>query len=517
MAKVTLSDGRVLNFNGTPTHADIEEAVSQLGAMNVPKMNTPSRERTKLEYLMPSWSTKYEEKPGERTLLGDIFERPGAAVRSAMRGKGYSAGAVRPEDVSTFQDMALDKYYAGKDFKGKTALGMGVSTLGMLADIATNPADLLTILAPKAPGASKVSKAIEVSKPGQAVSRFITKERHLPLVQTPKTAKALSQEQPAKLLMDVLRPGRSELKNKKIGRGDWKNIKDAVNVIAEEGAPIGSKMIDNRTVLDTSKAQIMVKDSIGKLDDVLTAKLRKTPGTKQYYDLQQEKKIALSIAARTKYLKRNPSRYKGIVKDIKSFYNDAINMHGRYIDAPNYNEVKRGWGEVGFNINKDTQSDAAKVASRVARKSIEKRHPDVKSINNAMSKYIKARDLLIARDGQVVSGGKLGKYFAQTTGTIVGSMVGSKVPIAGTLGGAVGGRMLAGNLYDILKSPQRILGIATKKAAQSGIMQKTMQEAISGIQGAIPVPRRGYAKVPSGTSQFLALLAERLNSGNDRR
>ena len=137
-----------------------------------------------------------EYERGERSLLGDIFERPGAAVRSAILGRGYKKGALYPEEVPKFQDIGLEKYY---DFVGKTAKemtplqakahtaimsipGLGVSATGLAADVLTNPANLLLLLVGKTPvGKGRtLGGIVSETTPVKATGRFLMKERHLP-------------------------------------------------------------------------------------------------------------------------------------------------------------------------------------------------------------------------------------------------------------------------------------------------------------------------------------------------
>src|SRR3990167_1762011 len=111
---------------------------------------------------------------GERNVMGNIFERPGAAVRSFLSGQGYAAGAINPGDVPTFQESLLDRYYRSFGEKIPTRLerfiGNVPSTLGLAADISTNPADVLTLAAPKVPGVRQAFNALMRSRLGRTAS-----------------------------------------------------------------------------------------------------------------------------------------------------------------------------------------------------------------------------------------------------------------------------------------------------------------------------------------------------------
>lgn len=134
--------------------------------------------------------SKFER--GERNILGNIFERPAAAVRggilSTAKGegflKGYKQGAILPQTVPTFQETGLRKYYEGTEKPSmlKVAGGFGVSVAGLAADVLTNPADLLALLIGKTPvGKGRtLGGVLGETKPVQAVGRFLTKERGIP-------------------------------------------------------------------------------------------------------------------------------------------------------------------------------------------------------------------------------------------------------------------------------------------------------------------------------------------------
>ena len=118
---------------------------------------------------------KAREKEKTNKILTDIFQRPAAAHREAIRAgasgqdvsEGYQRGANSPEASKTFQDDALErsnKMFTDMQSKlgiqlnnedAETAVrflaGLPASTAGLIADTATNPADLLlTILGERA-------------------------------------------------------------------------------------------------------------------------------------------------------------------------------------------------------------------------------------------------------------------------------------------------------------------------------------------------------------------------------
>ena len=149
---------------------------------------------------------------GDRNIVGDIFERPGAAIRSTLQGKGYRTGMVNPAESPRFQDLAVEGYYKRTDpaieqmeqqfpIAGKTtriARDLGgniVSGAGFAADVATDPVALLSMILGKAPTGPKLNpniaratgrsretlgQVVDRSKPAQALGDFLTKERSIP-------------------------------------------------------------------------------------------------------------------------------------------------------------------------------------------------------------------------------------------------------------------------------------------------------------------------------------------------
>jgi hypothetical protein len=86
-------------------------------------------------------------KMEEQNVIGATFNVPGAAIRSAIQGKGYVEGAMNPSAVPKFQDLAIKAAQQSTNPYVNAILGMPASALGMAADIATSPADAIGMLA----------------------------------------------------------------------------------------------------------------------------------------------------------------------------------------------------------------------------------------------------------------------------------------------------------------------------------------------------------------------------------
>jgi hypothetical protein len=126
-----------------------------------------------------------EYQAGRRNIMGNIMERPAAAIRETIRAlpkggetpkQAFIKGSLNPTTSETFQDEWLRRYYGDKNPSLlKIAGGFGISAAGLTADILTNPAQVLMGLTPKIPiGAGRnIGQAVMATRPAQAISRFI--------------------------------------------------------------------------------------------------------------------------------------------------------------------------------------------------------------------------------------------------------------------------------------------------------------------------------------------------------
>jgi len=87
-----------------------------------------------------------------------------------------------------------------------------------------------------------------------------------------------------------------------------------------------------------------------------------------------------------------------------------------------------------------------KLIAKSLKEIIEKntKSADVKALNQELAKYYTVMEYLEKLDGKKVKGGRLGKYFAQTVGAVVGSHFGPLGTVIGAeLGGAIKGMSMA--------------------------------------------------------------------------
>lgn len=132
-------------------------------------------------------------------------------------------------------------------------------------------------------------------------------------------------------------------------------------------------------------------------------------------------------------------------------------------------------------INWQTKPNTAtykKTIARVYKEVIENNSAaDIKSINDELSKFYTDIERLTDLNGKKVEGGRLGKYGAQVTGTVVGAGAGM---IGGGAGAAIGG-IIGGELAATLK------GKAMAQTFKRGVKGETIES---------PVLKQAKLKIP---------------------
>jgi len=120
---------------------------------------------------------------GKRNVLGNIVDRPQAAVRSFLTGKNPVEAFKNPKDIPSIQNEMLKSYWAGLKPEQSNLFtraihsigGLPVSAAGYAADVATDPRTYL--LGAVGKGVQAVG-ATKIAKPAfDALGRFLTKER----------------------------------------------------------------------------------------------------------------------------------------------------------------------------------------------------------------------------------------------------------------------------------------------------------------------------------------------------
>ena len=167
--------GKTLRLTGDspPTEQELEQIFSSSSSQMTP---TPARSADRpsgtglsgMGKILPTFISGQTPAPGERTLLGNIFERPAAASREAIRANpalkmtGPLAGLVAstgiagagaktamtqaslfPEKSETFQNEFIRKAQTSTNPVVNFVKGLVPSAKGLGADMLTSPADAL--------------------------------------------------------------------------------------------------------------------------------------------------------------------------------------------------------------------------------------------------------------------------------------------------------------------------------------------------------------------------------------
>lgn len=150
---------------------------------------------------------------------------------------------------------------------------------------------------------------------------------------------------------------------------------------------------------------------------------------------------------------------------------------------------------------------------------------NIKGLNAELAKYYKDLELISSLDGRRVKGGKLGKYFAQISGNIIGGAVGVAVggPMGMALGTVVGGegagfikgRMMASSLgkggKGIPANPA--LDAARKQAGLPPVKNLEVPDAALGAPKSVPKTKE-ITKVEGQIKKNVAQQKAAIKTGN---
>ena len=329
-----------------------------------PTQQSPTKKKRETVWGLAGKVSLADFVAGQRNILGNIEERPAAAIRGALRnaiGFGeptYVEGAINPGKVETFQNEALRKYGErlanevgqqtgilgpehpiGKALLYGRSLGRGTleSFGGLVSDIATNPSDLLGMIIGSTPvgGGRTLGGVISETPPVQAMQRFMMKPRSLPQISNVLEKVSHGVGRITKHFPSRMNDAWFE-QQANLGRTIAENLDDAIGNAYQQAyapvknLPVSSSAIDDillRLGVDDATLQ-NIDDTLGLVDTVEKARL-----------LQQILKKRIP----TSYFKLGGVRGKGGIANPKIVAMDA----------------RRAIGEVIFDAVKDKNPDAA--------------------------------------------------------------------------------------------------------------------------------------------------------------
>lgn len=250
---------------------------------------------------------------------------------------------------------------------------------------------------------------------------------------------------------------------------------DPKKILAETDLLNGA--VDNTGTLRTQNASIELNDFIRPQEKVISDSLKREG-------------VLVNLAdVRAKLLKMvDDSGIKGGAK-LRAIKNVDDDIAGLMLEADNTGKVPLStihdakidkYANINFLNPESKRVDKAIAKGLKELVETNTRSVDVKNLNRELQQHYSVLDLLEKLDGKKVEGGKLGKYFAQTVGGIVGSHFG---PLGAIIGAEVGSG---------LKGAQ----MASKFGGKTGITLKQsedMQRALTQSK----LPRLGLPKPSS--------------------
>lgn len=117
---------------------------------------------------------------------------------------------------------------------------------------------------------------------------------------------------------------------------------------------------------------------------------------------------------------------------------------------------------------------------------------NVKEMNDELSKYLKDISLLESLDGRKVKGGKLGKYFAQISGNLIGGATGSAI---GGVPGAAIGTVIGGELASRIKGTalsRTLAGETGQVGVKSPVLKEAEQRAAASLAKGVAMMGEKY-------------------------
>ena len=315
-----------------------------------------------------------EYVPGERSLLGNIFERPAAAVRSGILGTGVKEGYRMPEKVPSLQDVGLKHYW--EDMEGqprrdptKATAVMGslpVSLAGVVGDIVTNPADVALMTMG---GLSSQIKSIKTLNQARvALKAFGTKERSVK--GGIDTIRKLRMKALPVKMNDAFIINESKLAQQ-TAKGLSKGIGNAMQTMRKPYHPV---KIDYRKIDDLLLRSDITDDVLGMVDDLIGKRVSNVGKAYRLYDIVQKKAGQAVYRAGGTTGKGGMAnaqiRSKNVAGAIKDIIDDAIRQVDpegaaalKQLDAFAHTEVYPKIDGIYRMIGRGTEPKTAGIAS----------------------------------------------------------------------------------------------------------------------------------------------------------
>lgn len=237
------------------------------------------------------------------------------------------------------------------------------------------------------------------------------------------------------------------------GKGaERKLISDPISTITREGVGTKLQVVDGK--INTEQARQHIRTVIDQLDDDVSSAITGSAAKTTVTELKEE---AIAMIKANESLKAS-GKVQKTINALDGYFDDFTQSYGDDLTMESASSIRRAMNR---SYNPDTV-DVERAIGDVMRKVIYRNVPGAQQTLAREGQLIAADKFLDALQGRAVKGGRLGGYFSNLLGAIVGST--TDVPVVGPLAGAAG----ANKISQFLQSqqlnpiaPQMARGITT--------------------------------------------------------
>ena len=268
----------------------------------------------------------------------------------------------------------------------------------------------------------------------------------------------------------VLRPGYRNIQSVEVKNG--KSIDELASLAAKDKIEINKT---SQNTYDTLKSQEQVTDNLVENHKQLNTLLENRPEVFDINDIRRgpngnigDKRSLLSQALKKQY--SNATEYKQALEQANEFIDNEIADRGSSkFSAVDYNNVKTGMWQVGYNQMKPTASAIARTVGHLMKDDIENTiaDPAIKALSQKTGQYSDLNYLLRDLHGRTIPN-KSNKLIAKVVGGIIGQSTG--LPIIGPYIGSE----VSGAIADRMSNPEYLSRMAGEKMTKA---QKYIEES----------------------------------------
>jgi hypothetical protein len=215
------------------------------------------------------------------------------------------------------------------------------------------------------------------------------------------------------------------------GKGEARKVlSDPITTLTSSGMGKQLRVIDGK--INTEQARTGLRTMINELDDQVAEAVTSSQATAKLSLLKQK---AVDAIKANESLKAS-GKVQKTVAALDSYFDDFTQSYGDEVSMETASQIRQ---QMNKAWNPDTV-DVERAVGDTMRKVIYKNVPGAQQTLTKEGQLIAADKFLDALDGRAVKGGRLGGYFANLLGAMVGSS--TNIPVAGPLVGALGANQI---------------------------------------------------------------------------